>query len=252
MKAIANYESAAKEIVNWTREAVESNGTKDAIIILNGDRDSAIVANILIKALGEDHVLGLIMPFEPSMDCSKTYMIARQVGMKKLKEVDITLTTQAAECTTKIACDNEDILWVTSADIIPRTRTLLAQTIASQINAVVISTLNLSDYTIGNFTLWSNVGMLAPLGKLTSTEVAELGKALGLPDEIVEMQQYEDAYGQTSESKIGFKYADLDMWIRGGDDIPEGIKKVIEDRFSKCSHKCKLINMPAFHPAIVQ
>ena len=251
MKSIANYESMAKEIVNWTKEMVESYGTKDAIVIMNGDRDAAIVANILVKALGEDHVIGLVMPYEPSMDCSRDKNLAREAGLKKIEEVNVTLATQAIEATATIAC-KDSLLWLPSVEIISRARFLVAQTLASQLGAVVVSSMNLSDYYIGNFVLWGNLGVIAPLGKLTSTEVRVLGQALGLSEDICDISQYDDAYKQNAEAKMGLKYSDLDSYIRGGTDLAEGVKQAIEDRIARNEYKGKLINMPSFHPALVQ
>jgi NAD+ synthase len=95
-------------------------------------------------------------------------------------------------------------------------------------NGRVINTCNLSEDWVGYSTRYGDsVGDVCPLGKLTVTEVKELGTALGLPDSLVHKVPSDGLCGKTDEDNLGFTYAVLDRYIRTGEiDDPETKKKI--------------------------
>ena len=51
------------EIVGWIREYFRQNGSDcKAIIGISGGKDSSVVAALCVEALGEDRVIGVLMP----------------------------------------------------------------------------------------------------------------------------------------------------------------------------------------------
>ena len=52
-----------EKITKWIRDWFDENGkTASAVIGLSGGKDSTIVAALLVKALGKDRVVGVMMP----------------------------------------------------------------------------------------------------------------------------------------------------------------------------------------------
>ena len=63
--AMEQFDAAAEidNIVAWIRDWFENNGPKaNAVIGISGGKDSTIVATLLVKALGKDRVVGVMMP----------------------------------------------------------------------------------------------------------------------------------------------------------------------------------------------
>jgi len=86
------------------------------------------------------------------------------------------------------------------------------------------------------------------MANLTVTEVKEIGRLLGLPDELVDKVPIDGLCGKTDEENLGFTYAELDVYIRTGKiDDPE--KKALIDRKHKMN-LFKLQLMPTFKPEI--
>ena len=86
------------------------------------------------------------------------------------------------------------------------------------------------------------------LSRLTVREVKSLGRALGLPEELIEKPPSDGLTGKTDEENLGFSYDELDRYIRTGKiDDPETKKKI--DRLHE-TNLFKLKPMPAFDPKI--
>ena len=86
------------------------------------------------------------------------------------------------------------------------------------------------------------------MSNLTVTEVKEIGRVLGLPDELVDKTPIDGLCGKTDEENLGFTYAELDRYIRTGEiDNPD--TKALIDRKHK-ANLFKLQLMPVFKPTM--
>ena len=88
------------------------------------------------------------------------------------------------------------------------------------------------------------VGDFSPLANFTVTEVKAIGRALGLPERLVEKPPSDGLCGKTDEDNLGFTYAALDLYIREGIE-PDPETKALIDRKHKMN-LFKLKMMPAF------
>ena len=76
----------------------------------------------------------------------------------------------------------------------------------------------------------------------------QIGRLIGLPDELVDKVPSDGLCGKTDEEKLGFTYAELDRYIRTGEiDNPESKAKI--DRLHKMN-LFKLEVMPSFKPEL--
>ncbi|MBQ2311197.1 MAG: NAD(+) synthase, partial [Firmicutes bacterium] len=72
-----------KNIVAWIKEWFEENGPKaSAVIGISGGKDSSICAALLVKALGKDRVVGVLMPDGEQSDISDSYQLVEHLGLK--------------------------------------------------------------------------------------------------------------------------------------------------------------------------
>ena len=91
-------------------------------------------------------------------------------------------------------------------------------------------------------------GDFSPCSNLTVQEVKQLGRELGLPEVLVDKVPIDGLCGKTDEENLGFRYDELDRYIRTG-QIDDSGKKAKIDRLHKMN-QFKLELMPAFRPEL--
>ena len=108
----------------------------------------------------------------------------------------------------------------------------------------VANTCNLSEDWVGYATKYGDAaGDFSPLANFTVTEVKQIGRALGLPNSLIDKVPTDGLCGKTDEENLGFTYDILDKYIRTG-ECDEETKKVIDTKHYANIHKLK--PMPKF------
>ena len=80
---------------------------------------------------------------------------------------------------------------------------------------------------------------------LTTDEVIAVGKACGLPDELVEKVPADGLCGSTDEMNLGFTYRTLNEYIRTGVCDDTQVKERIDAKHK--ANLFKLMPMPVFN-----
>ena len=137
----------------------------------------------------------------------------------------------------------------TKQNLPPRIRMSVLYAISQSCNGRVCNTCNLSEDWVGYSTRYGDsVGDFSPLSNLTVTEVKEIGRVLGLPEELVEKVPIDGLSGKTDEENLGFTYAELDRYIRTGRIDDKAKKDIIDAKHRANLFKLRL--MPAFDAKI--
>jgi len=97
------------------------------------------------------------------------------------------------------------------------------------------------DFGVGFFTKYGDGGVdLSPIADLTKTEVYELAKELGIPQEIQDAAPTDGLWddGRQDEEQLGATYAELEwaMDYNGTDDLSERQEEVL--RIYNKHHEC--------------
>lgn len=109
----------------------------------------------------------------------------------------------------------------------------------------VANTCNLSEDWIGYSTLFGDsADQFAPLADLTVAEVKAVGRALGIPDNLIDKVPADGLCEKTDEENLGFTYDQLDTYIRTGVCKDPEVKAKI-DRLH-IANRFKLLPMPRF------
>ena len=234
------------ECVEWIRDFFEKNGKGcNAVIGISGGKDSSVVAALCVEALGKDRVIGVLMPCgeQHDIDCSK--QLVEHLGIKhfviNVKEsIDALVNSFPADM---------DFTTQAKTNLPPRIRMATLYAVSQSNNGRVANTCNLSEDWVGYSTRYGDsAGDFSPCANLTVFEVKEIGKVLGLPENLVEKTPIDGLCGKTDEENLGFTYAELDKYIRTGVCENEQVKEKI-DRLHKLN-KFKLELMPSFKPEI--
>ena len=231
-------------IVDWIRDWFEINGNGcTAVIGISGGIDSSVVAALCVEALGKERVFGVLMPQNTQSDIDSAHDLCACLKIKNCvvdigSTVDNLLNIIFARSGIKISEQTE-------INLPPRIRMSTLYAISQSMNGRVANTCNLSEDWIGYSTRYGDsVGDFSPLSNLTKTEVKEIGKELGLPENLVEKVPTDGLCGKTDEDNFGFTYEILDKYIRTGEIDNADIKGKIDTMHKKNLFKLQL--MPSF------
>ncbi|MBR3301478.1 MAG: NAD(+) synthase [Firmicutes bacterium] len=230
-----------KNIVAWIKEWFEENGPKaSAVIGISGGKDSSICAALLVKALGKDRVVGVLMPDGEQSDISDSYQLVEHLGLKHYV-INIGAATTALKDTLS---EQFELTNDTRINIPPRIRMTTLYAVAQSLpnGGRVANTCNRSEDYIGYSTKYGDAaGDFAILADFTVSEVLQIGDALGIPKNLVRKAPSDGLSGMTDEDKIGFTYAVLDRYILEGVCEDEETRKKIDRMHVLNLHKLKTI-----------
>ena len=209
------------QCVIWIRKFFEENGKDcNAVVGISGGKDSSVVAALCVEALGKERVIGVMMPCGKQQDINMAYKLVQHLGIKHY-EINI---QRAVEAITESISFLPEMTEQAQVNLPARVRMATLYAVSQSRNGRVANTCNLSEDWVGYATRYGDgAGDFSPLCNLTVTEVKEIGKVLGLPEELVEKTPIDGLCGKTDEENLGFTYAELDKYIRTG--VMEDSKK---------------------------
>ena len=239
-----NVEKVKNDCVRWIRDFFENNGKDcNAIVGISGGKDSSIVAALCVEALGRDRVIGVLMPNGEQADIDKALLL---VDFLKIKHYVINIRDAVNGVINSIPFELSE---QSKINLPPRIRMSTLYAVSQSNNGRVANTCNLSEDWVGYSTRYGDsAGDFSPCSNITVDEMKQIGRLLGLPDELVDKVPTDGLSGQTDEEKLGFTYAELDRYIRTG-EIDNPVSKEKIDRLHKMN-LFKLSVMPSFDPKI--
>lgn len=239
-----NAEEMKNRCVEWIRNFFEENGKGcNAVVGISGGKDSSIVAALCVEALGKDRVIGVLMPNGEQSDISYSYFLCGNLGIKFIT-VPI---KDAVNGVLNAMKENVDISEQTMINLPARIRMATLYAVSQSNNGRVANTCNLSEDWVGYATRYGDAaGDFSPLSQLTVTEIKQIGRVLGLPNDLIDKVPTDGLCGKTDEDNLGFAYDVLDKYIRTGEIEDEEVKNKIETMHEKNLFKLQL--MPSFQP----
>ncbi|MEE1225246.1 MAG: NAD(+) synthase [Clostridia bacterium] len=242
-----NAEKIKNECVEWIRDFFEKNGKDcNAVIGISGGKDSSVAAALCVEALGKERVIGVLMPCGEQSDISFSHMLVENLGIKSYTiNIFDSVFGLKKELESKMELSNQ-----ANINLPPRIRMSTLYAVSQSCNGRVVNTCNLSEDWVGYSTRYGDAaGDFSPLSNLTVTEIIEIGRLLGLPKELTDKVPSDGLCGKTDEDNLGFRYADLDVYIRTGRMDDEETKKRIDILHERNLFKLQL--MPSFKPSEV-
>ena len=243
-----NVEKTVEDLVAWTQEYFDrtARGCK-AVIGISGGKDSSVTAALMVRALGRERVVGVLMPdgIQPDIEDSKELVDFLQIPHYVVNIHEATKGLSAA-----LESAGSEITQDVRINIPPRVRmtTLYAVAQGQPRGGRVINTCNASEDYIGYSTKFGDsAGDVSLLADYTVEEVLQIGDYLGLPEHLVHKKPSDGLSGMSDEDKIGFSYAVLDRYIRTGVCEDTETKAKIDRMHAANLHKLQL--MPAYKPA---
>ena len=236
----------SEKVIEWIKQYFKDNGKDcNAIIGISGGCDSSVTAALLVKALGKDRVIGVLMPNGDQYDIDCSYQLVKFLDIKyyviNINKPYLELTN---EIDTKLKIDSKSYdIYRTNTPSRLRMATLYG--ISGLFNGRVANTCNLSEDYVGYSTKFGDsAGDFSPISNFTKTEVRELGEELGLPKNLIYKVPEDGMSFKSDEEKLGFTYEVLDKYIRTGEIDDLKIKEKIDKMHLANLHKIQ--SMPSY------
>lgn len=205
-----DFKNLEQEICEFIGVCVKNSGAKGVVIGISGGLDSALVATLCAKTLGNS-VFGLIMPtkfsnennLKDALNLCKSLKIAH-----KIIEIQPILDAFLRVC--------EKPCKVRTGNVSARIRMSLLYDYSAWLGFVVAGTSNKSERMLGYGTIYGDLACaFNPIGELYKSEIFDFAKWLKIPREFILKAPSADLYeGQSDENELGFSYAKIDAVLK--------------------------------------
>jgi NAD+ synthase len=251
MNRIIDYKNLSEKIQNWIINYVNEYNIKTLIIGVSGGIDSAVVSTLCART--GIPTIGVGMPLNSKPENTKLSQLQldflKKLNVKTL-EYDLTNTFKSFED----LMSNFFVSELSSANSKSRLRMMTLYHIATTMKGIVVGTGNkVEDFGVGFYTKYGDGGVdISPIADLYKTEVRELGRYLGVPQEIVNAIPTDGLWDddRKDEEQIGATYEELE-WVMeyGIDKQSHTVKEYnileIYQNFNK-KNKHKMVPIPIF------
>ncbi len=230
MNRITDYKKLAEDISNWIKDYTTTNNIKSLVVGVSGGIDSAVVSTLCAMTGLPTYILHIdIWSSQESAD-----ILTHHTQWLTTKFFNCTFDY----CSLSIVFDKFKDTFVGNHHVWANTKSRLRMTalyqIAGYMQGIVVGTGNkVEDFGIGFYTKYGDGGVdISPIADLYKTEVRELGRYLGISEEILNAVPTDGLWsdGRTDEDQIGCTYEELEWamedgavaeWINGGDGPEE-------------------------------
>jgi NAD+ synthase len=217
---------ARRLIAGFIRAQLEQAGFERVVLGLSGGVDSALVAHLVVEAIGADRLLCVLMPYRTSSPLSRTHaeeVVARLGCVSEL--VEITPMVDAffgrphdPDDPGAAGAAGPEGLHATAlrrGNFMARMRMAVLYDRSVTWGGLVAGTGNRTESLIGYTTLYGDSACaFNPVGDLYKSQVRQLAEAVGVPDAIIRKAPSADLWpGQTDEGEAGFTYHELDRLL---------------------------------------
>ncbi len=205
---------ARKVIVEFINERTGEAGVSGAVVGISGGIDSALTAYLTVEALGRENVLGIHLPelnLTPAEDVLDATEVATRLGIE-YKTIDISGPFEA--CMESIT-DSQEKQHRANGNLKARIRMCILYYYANIMNRMVMGTGNKTEILLGYFTKFGDGGVdIEPIGDLYKTEVREMARIVGIPEEIINKAPSARLWAdQTDEDELGITYELVDRFL---------------------------------------
>jgi len=204
-----DFKKVEQDIIRFIVMIVSEAKAEGVVLGLSGGVDSSVVANLCVKALGKERVLGLFMPaaFTPTEDQADAKATAENLGIRTClvpigQTVDKFMEIVPLEAKNRVAVGN----------VLARMRMVVSYFFANSLNYLVAGTGDRSEFLVGYFTKYGDGGAdFLPIGHLYKTQVRELARYLDIPSRIADKPASPQLWnGQKATDEIPVDYPILD------------------------------------------
>lgn len=239
--------SLADRLVHELKLFFAAHDQSRGVVGISGGVDSAVVAALAVRALGEKNVTGLILP-QAGLSSPVSAELATELAKK------FGIATRTVEIGDAVDVLKKALPWpgesVADANLAPRVRMTVLYHFARAHRALVLGTSNKSECLLGYGTKWGDFAAdVEVIGNCWKHDVYALAKELGVPVGIIARPPTAELFtGHTDAAELGATYDILDPMLaaleKNGFTLPEGADALTEKTLARVlmnAHKTRPI-----------
>ena len=201
-----------KEIESWIKTYSKKHKIKTLIVGVSGGIDSAVVSTLCART-GLD-VIALSMPILQSkhthdLSVAHCEWLKQNFSNVQIHLIDLTAVFKKFKDSTSLF--DSDLGYANSR---ARLRMMTLYQVAQSNSGIVVGTGNrVEDFGVGFFTKYGDGGVdISPIGGCYKTEVWEMGKELGIIQDIIDAPPTDGLWDdtRTDQDQLGMSYEDLE------------------------------------------
>ena len=209
-------------IVKWLKSYARSAKINTFVVGISGGIDSSVVSALCAKTGIKTIVVQMPIRQNKKLDNRSSmqagWLLNRYPETVTHMSMDLTPVFSAFEKKVDPFCNIEDDTYGTyklaSANSRARLRMMTLYQIAQCHSGIVVGTGNkVEDFGVGFFTKYGDGGVdVSPIGDCLKTEVWDMGRELGLEQEIIDAEPTDGLWddGRTDEGQLGMTYPELE------------------------------------------
>jgi len=192
---------------------LSQSGAQGYVLGLSGGIDSAVVAKLLVEAVGSDKVAVLLMPSSTTLDedMKDAQKFAEELNVE-IAHIDIEPVLASYKKAMEIELNQ-----MSAGNLMSRIRMCILFAFANQNNLLVAGTSNKSELLTGYYTKYGDgASDILPIGDLYKTQVRMLANEIQIPAKIIAKVPSAGFWaGQSDEEELGITYEELDKILYG-------------------------------------
>jgi NAD+ synthase len=239
-----NVELEVKNIIEFIRDYFKKKNLKGVVLGISGGKDSAIVSGLFSMALGSENVLGVTLPcHSESTDKTDAKLVSDKFGFE-LIDLDLTPVYDSfIKEVNKLGNFTDEELKNSNINIKPRLRMSSVYYLAALYSAIkggtyiVAGTSNKCELYVGYFTKGGDNSFdIGVINDYTVSEVIEIGKYIGVPEQVLYKTPSDGLSNMSDEDKLGVKYSDIEKYMNN-EELDSEISKKILRLHNNSQHK---------------
>jgi NAD+ synthase len=199
-----------KILLQFIQTEVKNSGRKNAIIGLSGGLDSTLSTFLAVKALGKEHVIAVIMPYQQlqANSVKDAQELAKTLAVKSI-------TMDIAPMVDAYFSQVTDANNIRKGNKMARERMSILYDLSQKYDALVQGTSNKSELLLGYGTIYGDMACAYnPLGDLYKTQIRQLASHMGVDSTIINKTPTAGLWeNQTDEAELGYTYEEIDKLL---------------------------------------
>ena len=199
-------------ISGWIADYSKKNNFSSLVIGISGGIDSAVTSTLSARTNLQTHVVTMpILDHQTLNNRGNNHVNWLKNNFHNITHHHIDLSKVFGEFQNELGSNNSEHGYANSQ---ARLRMTTLYQIAASNNGIVVGTGNkVEDFGIGFYTKYGDGGVdISPIADCLKTEVWDMGKELGINQEIIEADPTDGLWtdGRTDEQQVGLSYEEIE------------------------------------------
>jgi NAD+ synthase len=229
------HKQRINHIVRWLKTYARSAKISTFVVGISGGIDSSVVSALCAKTGLRTIVVQMPIRQNKTLNnrssMQASWLLERHSNVTHMS-MDLTSVFSAFEKKVDPFCniedDTHDTYKLASANSRARLRMMTLYQIAQCHNGLVVGTGNrVEDFGVGFFTKYGDGGVdISPIGDCAKTAVWDMGRELGLPQEIIDAEPTDGLWddGRSDKDQLGMTYPELEDAMRLDTLMPDELE----------------------------